>query len=378
MVLSTTSPVGLGATDLARAYHLPQPSVGANGTVAVIEYGAYPVLAQDLAVYRREYRLPPCTAANGCLKITNITGGPPVPPRTSKIDKITEEDDAVEAALDVDMASAACPRCRILVLEAPDFIGTGNVTPDKRGAAIATADQTAVRLGARAVSISDLLPDTAALDGPTGKMLDQAGVPLFASAGDIPPADSNHAAVPAGNGWPQDLPWVVSVGATLLKPVNAARTKFIERASPNYVGGCSAGFPPADGQPASVAAYCGGHRPGVDMAAIADVNSGPAVYDTYAPWTHKPKHWFVSGGTSASSPFVAAWYARSAHTARAAKAHGPSVLYAAPAPGFNDITTGKGNPQVCRTLAWPTVICQAGPGWDGPTGLGSPHGLGSF
>jgi subtilase family serine protease len=378
-VMSTTSPAGLGATDLETAYHLPQSSVGTNGMVAVIEYGAYPVLAQDLAVYRHEYGLPPCTIANNCLKVTNITGGPPVKPGTSKIDKITEQSDAVEAALDVDMVSAACPGCHILVLEASDFIGTGNVSPDKRGAAVATAYQTAVRLGAHAVSLSDFLPDTTALDGKTGAMLDHVGVPLFASAGDIPPADPDQAAGPADNaGWPQDLPWVVSVGATLLKPVNPARTRFIERASPNYVGSCSPGLASADGQPAKVAAYCGGHRAAVDMAADADVNTGPAVYDTYAPWTHKPPHWFISGGTSASSPFVAAWYARSAHTALAEKAHGPSALYSAPASSFNKITTGKGNPAICKRLGWPTVMCQAGPGWNGPTGLGSPHGLGSF
>ncbi len=28
--------------------------------------------------------------------------------------------------------------------------------------------------------------------------------------------------------------------------------------------------------------------------------------------------------------------------------------------------------------AWPLPLCKAGPGWDGPTGLGTPNGTGAF
>lgn len=388
-VLSTDTPVGLGAGDLERAYHLPPASVGHRGTVALITGGAYPALEHDLGVYRQEYGLPACTTANGCLKVTDVDGGPPVPASTDGIDPEVEEDWAGESSLDVDMASAACPDCRILVLETSDYLASGDPSPDEKGAAYATAYATAVRLGADAVSLSDYIPDSPELDGPVGKKLDHPGVPLMASAGDVGSSDATPSAggplatkqaspsdATEDIGWPQDLPWVVSVGGTLLKPSDAGRTTFTEQAWAGLPGSCATALAATAGQPASIAANCGGHRAGTDIAAIADPSSGPAAYDSYAPSTGRPMNWVVSGGTSASSPFVAGWYARS--SGHRTDSHGPSALYAAPRSTFHDITTGDGPHSACTSLGWPAVVCQAGPGWDGPTGLGTPDGLGRF
>ena len=371
-VLSTDSPVGLGATDLAKAYHLPPVHVGQKGTIALISAGANPNLEHDLGVYRKQYGLPACTTANGCLTVTDYHGGPPIQPGSTTEDKESEEDWALETSLDVDMASAACPACRILVVQTPEIDASGEPTPEQKGADYATAYETAIHLGANAVSLSDMFLDSPELDGPIGKRLDHPGVPLFASVGDVAGFSAN---VTSDSGWPDTLPWVVSVGGTLLKPANAAHTAFTEQSWPGLNGECATAFPPAAGQPAKIAAYCGGHRAAVDVAAIADPSSGPAVYDSYAPYSGKPKNWVVSGGTSASSPFVAAWFVRGYHTRTAT---GPSALYAAPSSTFNDITTGTGNPSICAKFGQPAVLCQAGPGWDGPTGLGTPHGIGWF
>ena len=383
------APKGLGATDLQRAYALPQASVGTVGTVAIISAGADPKLESDLATYRRQYGLPPCTTTNGCLKITDYHGGPPVLPGSSAEDKDAEEGWAMEVSLDVDMASAACPGCRILVVQTPDIDATGEPSPAEKATDYGAAVNTAVKQGATVVSISDMFGLAAATaTGPIGRALYHPGVPVFASVGDggetASSATTAHIGtrMPIGTGaqgeqmyaFPAGLPWVVSVGGTKLEPVDAAKTQFTETAWPGLGGDCTAAFGPAAGQPRSIAANCGGHRAGVDISAIADPRSGPAVFDSYAPYTGKPVNWTVSGGTSASSPFVAAWYARSKHSTTDI---GPSALYQAPASTFNDITSGGTSQDICKKLNWPVVICQAGKGWDGPTGLGSPHGLGN-
>jgi subtilase family serine protease len=377
-----SDPKGLGANDLARAYALPDASVGTKGTVAIVTAGAYPKLESDLATYRHQYGLPDCTTANGCLHITDYHGGPPVPAGSSDQDREAEEDWAKEAALDVDMASAACPGCRIMVVQTPDIDATGEPSPEEKATDYGIAVNTAVKQGATVVSISDMLGlDASTAEGPIGKALYHPGVPVFASIGDggeAPPTPEMKAKADAPGEkymFPAGLPWVVSVGGTKLQPTDATKTKFTETAWPGLGGTCTQAFGPAEGQPASIAAHCGGHRAGADISAIADPYFGPAVYNSYAPSSGKPDGWSVSGGTSASSPFVAAWYARSKHGTTDL---GPSALYRAPAGTFTDVTSGGESPDTCVQLHWSPVMCQAGQGWDGPTGLGSPHGLGDF
>jgi hypothetical protein len=377
--LSTTAPVGLGADDLARAYDLPPARIGNRGTVAILDFGAYPSLESDLAVYRAQYHLPPCTTANHCLTITDLNGGPPPQASSTAEDKAAEEFSAVETSLDVDMVSAACPGCHITVELGNDFLASGNPSEDQWGDAYLTGYRTAVRSHANAVSISNILSSTPHLLAES-RELDHRGVPVFASIGDS--GESGDAVRQAkvatslteGAAWPQDLPWVVAVGGTYLKPDDASRTSFTEKSWRGLDGSCATTLSKADGQPASIAANCGGFRAGADISAVADPAAGPAVYDSWAPSTGTPDYWMVSGGTSASAPFTAAWFVRGQHDARA---EGPSELYAAPTSTFNDITQGTGN-DACAQLGWSQTLCQAGPGWDGPTGLGSPHGLGWF
>ncbi|HEX4222747.1 MAG TPA: hypothetical protein VHZ97_10320 [Pseudonocardiaceae bacterium] len=381
--LSTTTPVGLGADDLARAYDFPPAWVGNRGTVAIVDFGAYPTLESDLATYRAQYHLPPCTTANHCLRITGLDGGAPPPAGTNADDKEAEEFSAVETSLDVDMVSAACPGCRITVVLGNDFLASGNPTEDQWGDGYVQGYRTAVKLGANAVSISNILSSTPHLLGES-KQLDHRGTPIFASIGDSGESGDSVAKktlsaqddppVTEDASWPQDLPWVVSVGGTYLKPNDASRSSFTEKAWKGLDGDCATTLPKADGQPVSIAANCHGFRAGSDISAVADPAAGPAVYDTWAPASGTPQNWMVSGGTSASAPFTAAWFVRGQHDA---SAEGPSELYAAPSSMFNDITQGTGT-DACTTLNWAPVLCKGAPGWDGPTGLGSPHGLGWF
>jgi len=113
------------------------------------------------------------------------------------------------------------------------------------------------------------------------------------------------------------------------------------------------------------------------VSADADPNTGLAVYDTYAPSSGTPNDWIVVGGTSASAPYIGGLFARAGHLTRV---DGPNTLYADPATDFTDITSGN-NEALLDCSAYPGIsskLCNAGKGWDGPTGLGIPHGLAAF
>ena len=106
----------LTPADLQAAYGL-DVTKNPDATVAIVDAYGYPGLESDLATYRSMYNLPPCTTANGCLKIVNQKG------QTSPLPASDGQGCngwAGETALDVDMVSAACPTCKILVVQSDD------------------------------------------------------------------------------------------------------------------------------------------------------------------------------------------------------------------------------------------------------------------
>ncbi len=368
--LSTSAPVGYGPQDLAAAYQLPAASVGAAGTIAVIDAGAYPPLESDLAAYRTQYGLPACAIASGCLKVANYVGGPPLAPVSDAPDKMNEEKHGLETTLDIDMATAACPSCHLIELQVPLVDGSPATQTDADQAAsdFATAVTTAVGMGANAISYQFTSDDTMTTGAPA-TALAHRGVAIVASAGD-------DAAEGSGSGWPQNLTTVVSVGGTSLYTTDSTGTTFTQTAWSDTGGGCTPNLPAANGQPAAIAAYCGGHRADADVSAVADPSTGVATYDSYSPATGVPAGWTVVGGTSVGAPFVAGLYARGGGLTTVL---GPNTLYAAPGNDFVDVTLGQNSPPAfCEGESEAAQMCQAGPGWDGPTGLGTPAGLGAF
>src|SRR5262249_30250199 len=154
--------------DLESAYGVAGAASG-NGTVAIIDAGAYPIISSDLNVYRRQYGLPVCNKATGCLTVRSYIGGPERQPATTRLGKEIEEFVGVETALDMDMASAACPACKLILLQLPpkDALLGGTRATHRSQQHFATAVQTAHRMGADAVSISYGYPtDTFAATGP--------------------------------------------------------------------------------------------------------------------------------------------------------------------------------------------------------------------
>src|SRR5215510_8042354 len=125
------APKGLGPADLTSAYKL-DPAKTSTATIAIVDAFNYPNAESDLATYRSQFGLPPCTKANGCFKVINQTGGTsPLPGNSPPGDDWT-----VEAALDLDLASAACPTCKLVLVEAQDDRSNGLFVAQNAAAAL--------------------------------------------------------------------------------------------------------------------------------------------------------------------------------------------------------------------------------------------------
>lgn len=322
-------PPGYGPKDLASAYKLP--AGGAGQTVAVVDADNNPTAAADLAVYRTRYGQAACTVASGCFRQVNQRGASsPLPPDNAGW--------AGEESLDVDMVSAVCPRCHILLVEADSAAAKD----------LYAAVDEAVTLGARFVSTS--------WGGAETSTQVTMGDPHFNHPGVAITAVSGAAGTPQ---YPGASRFVTAVGGTTLVR-SAAPRGWTETAWGGSGYGCSL----YDARPVwqTVTTTCA-TRAVSDVAAVADPADGVAVYQTYGA-----SGWVVYGGGSVPPPIIAAVYALGGTPA--AGTYPASYPYAHPG-GLFDITSGPAGP--CGP-----PLCQAGPGWDGPTGLGTPDGTAGF
>jgi hypothetical protein len=326
-------PAGYGPADLRSAYALPTDG-GANQTVAIVDAGDDPNAEADLDVYRATYGLPPCTTANGCFRKVNQEGQATPPPAPLP-------GWPGEISLDVDMVSAACQDCRILLV----------VTDDNSNASLAAGVNTAVSLGATEVSNSyggEENGGTVAL----ASAYDHPGVAITASSGDQAYGIPN---VPAA------YSTVIAVGGTSLTKANNARG-WTEQAWDGASSGCSAWIAkPAWQQDPN----CPG-RMVADVSADADPATPLALYDSF-----DEDGWIVTGGTSASSPFIAAVIGLAGNPGRYSDA---SYFYSH-ANELNDVVGGS---NAVFGGCGGDYQCDAVVGYDGPTGLGTPNGLAAF
>lgn len=327
-VSPTSTPGGLGPADLADAYQLDQTK-GYGQTVAIVDAYDDPTAASDLAAYRSQYGLPPCGTSDGCFSKVNQSGtAGPLPAANAGW--------AAEISLDLDMVSAVCPLCNILLVEASSAYFSD----------LGTAEDTAVRLGAKFVSNSYGGGESNAVD--TDPHYNHPGVAITASTG-----DSGY-----GVSYPASSPYVTAVGGTSLTR-SAGGRGWTETAWSGAGSGCSAyGSQPAD--QLNAATGCA-KRAVADVSAVANPNTGVAVYSGGG--------WGIYGGTSASAPIVAAVYAL-AGTPGAGDY--PNSYPYQNSGALNDITAGSNGS--CAVHQW----CTAGIGWDGPTGLGTPNSAAAF
>jgi hypothetical protein len=320
------TPSGLGPADLASAYKL-DPAKTSTATVAIVDAFAYPNAASDLATYRSQFGLPPCTVANGCLIIDNAQGAGNAP---------AGDDWTVEAALDLDLVSAACPTCKILLINAKDDQGNGLFDGQH---------QAANHPGVVAISDSWGGPSDGNDLSQDSQFFNIPGVNIFVASGD----NGNTGASPDV---PSTLAHVIGVGGTSLTKSTSAPRGWVEGAWNGAGSSCST----LTAKPSFQTQTACAKRGASDISAVADPNTGLAVFNAGAGG------WIVVGGTSASSPFMAGVYARYG----IAKSNDASYAYAHVSQFF-DVTTGKNG-------SCGGAMCNAGAGWDGPTGLGTPNG----
>jgi subtilase family serine protease len=312
------TPSGLGATDVERAYNLPWSSQGSGQTIAAVDAFDAPNAAGDLATYNATYGLPA--------------------PNFAKYNQFGEQKNyprpdpgrwTVEESLDIEMLSAGCPLCTIILVEANSA----------KWADIQTAVDEAVKLGATVVSNS--------YSGRHGdpSHYDRKGVTFLASAGD------------AGYGIkdPADFPSVVSVGGTDLTPCRNKRG-WCESTWSGTGSGCS-----AFGKPRWQTDTGCPNRTDNDVAAVA---TDVAVLDSY------DGGWFTVAGTSISSPLVGSIFGLAGNST---KQNGGRTFWMHKHHRYlYDITSGSNG------SCTPAYLCTARIGYDGPTGWGTPNGTGAF
>ncbi|MEV4315892.1 S53 family peptidase [Actinocrispum sp. NPDC049592] len=320
---------GWGATDLASAYKLPATG-GTDTLVAISIAFDAPTLENDLNEYRRTFGIPECTTANGCFRKVNQNGdAAPLPQPNFGW--------AVESTLDVSMVSAACPTCKILVVE-----GNTNSFAD-----LAATEDTAIRLGAKVVSNSygarEMGQNLA-----FAKSYDRKDVTVVASSGD--------SGFTAGS-FPAVFSSVVAVGGTVLERDDSTPRGWIESTWQFGGSGCSAYI----AKPAWQKDKSCSKRTTSDVSAAAD---NIAIYVS-------DNGWFTVSGTSASAPFIAGLFGRNGGTA------GKGALYKHAADLF-DVTSGTNDFLGGGTKCGQDYLCVAQPGYDAPTGVGTPNGLGAF
>jgi subtilase family serine protease len=326
VIASARKTKGYSPADLRDAYKITANGAKTTIVAAVTAYG-YTNAEADLGVYRAKFGLPACTTTNGCFKKLNQSGAQgPYPAQNLGW--------AQDAAADLDMASAMCPKCRIWLIEADS----------SSVADLAASVDTAAALGAHAISNSYGSADSGATKAHESHY-NHPGIAITASAGD----SGGKTEFPASS------PHVTAVGGThLVRDTNARGWTETALAG----GGCTKYQKPAWQTDTGCA-----KRTDVDVAAVADPATGVAVY---GPVSGTGSGWLVFGGTSVAAPIIAGIYGVNGGTAT----YG-SDPYAHPSALFDIVTGGGGN---CT----PTYLCTAGPGYDGPTGMGTPNGATAF
>jgi subtilase family serine protease len=339
-----TVPPAYGPADLWSAYNLAAASAqsGIGATVALVDAYDDPNAEADLSVYRDYYGLPACTTANGCFMKVNQDG-------TAGSYPAPDWGWSTEITLDLDMVSAICPNCHILLVEASSA----------NWAELGASVNTAVKMGALYVSNSYGGGENDAETTLDRLYYNHPGVVITAASGD------------GGYGveYPAASPYVTAVGGTSLLHASNARG-WAEIAWTSGGSGCS-GYEP---KPSWQVDHGCSLRAVADVSAVADPSTGVSIYDT---WAVKAPSWFTpgwndEGGTSAASPIVAAVYALAGPPEVGTSP--PSYAYAHPGDLY-DILAGTNDLTGDCT---PEYLCNAGPGYDGPTGLGTPDGPDAF
>ncbi len=324
----STPPPGYNPADIQSAYGLASYSTGSGGseTVAIVDAYNDPNAESDLAAYRLQWQIPSC--GSGCFTQVAQNGSSVLPKSSASWSE--------EISLDLDMVSAVCPKCHILLVEA-------------KSASIADL-ATAVSYAAARANVVSNSYGSAEFSGETSydSSYQRSGVVITASAG-----DSGY-----GVEYPAASPYVTAVGGTTL--TGSATAGWSQTVWSGTGSGCSAYETNPGWQPSTSACSM---RTVADTAAVADPNTGVAVYDSF-----REPGWMVFGGTSVASPIIASVYALAGDATLATAKN----LYGAV---LNQVTTGSNG--TCGNYLCNAAFSLSG-GYNGPTGNGTPNGVTGF
>jgi subtilase family serine protease len=327
-ITRNVTPSGYGPSDLRSAYKITTGG-SSSYTIAIVDAYGYPNAESDLAAYRSQFGMSACTTANGCFKKVNQNGVQGSYPRTD-----TGWDQ--EQALDLDMASAMCPNCHILLVQATSATLSN----------LAAAVNRAATLGANAISNS--YGGSESGTSGTESAYNHPGLAITVSSGD----NGFGVQFPAASGH------VTAVGGTSLVR-NSSSRGWGETVWNGAGSGCSTVYAKPSWQHDSLCTM----RTVADVSAVADPNTGVAVY---GPVTSRRSGWMVFGGTSVAAPLIAGVYA-----VNGASANYGSNPYSN-LTSLNDVTSGSNG------SCGGTYLCTGAVGYDGPTGLGTPSGATAF
>ena len=352
--------------DVLAAYNIPSTAHADGAIVALAEFPSTNAMS-DVNTYRAEFGIPALPAC------PTDSMGVPTPGGTACFARVGQDGTvntvsttdcpgwASEVALDMDMVSAACPDCSIVVVEG-DPIAYNLPQMNQIAATV---------VGAAAVDNGWGKPES----GQSDSYFASPTTLSFAASGSNGYDDEDDG--PAAAIYPASAPNVISVGGTTLKAGGGGSYSEVVWNDDASLGGggasgsgCSTLFPMPSYQAASGFQFGSCKmRASVDIAAAAEFCppmgcgfGGIAVYDI------DDGGWYPTVGTSTSSALAAAIMVR---VGLAGKDN--HALFYANGGAFNDITSGNNDALgVCSTAD--KVLCTAGQQWDGPTGLGSPNG----
>ena len=333
------TPAGYSPAELQSAYNLALASAaaGRGETVAVVDAYDDPDAAADLAIYRAHYGLPAC--GSGCFSQVNQEGQASPLPAASGQHRLGHR-------------GVAGPRHGVGDLpELPHPAGGGETAPSPTWAQAVNA---AVALGARFVSNSYSAAEFAGETAADSAYYDHPGVAVTAAAG-----DSGY-----GVGYPAASGYVTSVGGTALTRDPAAARGWSETAWNSGSGATGSGCSAYEPKPSWQADAGCSHRTDNDVAADADPDTGAAIYDSY-----DQGGWLEVGGTSEATPD----HRRDLRPGRPASAGSDPAEYPYQhTAALDDVTSGSDG------SCGGSYLCTARPGYDGPTGWGTPDGTGAF
>jgi subtilase family serine protease len=371
------APDGYGPADLQSAYGLTAAarSKGNDALIAIVDAYDTPQAEHDLGVYRARYGLPPCTTANRCFRKVNQKG------KTGPLPPVAPPDFAgwqVETALDLELVSANCPKCNILLVESnDDFM-------NNLGAAV----NAAAEFEPAAISNSYVSNESATDPGPVAQdgllaYYVHPNIAIVAGSGDF-----SYMSAPQWDGSvigpliPAAFPSVVAVGGTELRQDPTAARGWSESVWSSTGSGCSAFEPMPSWQrpdPNCIGSYTDAKGrtqtfPSRIYGDVAYAADNVAEYDSSGIFGSGG--WHVLAGTSIGSPAIAAIYGLAGYGPDGKRDSDdgdfPARKLYTSRRGLFDVASGSNG--ACSD----TYLCSAGPGYDGPTGNGSPNGIAAF